>query len=111
MHLGNFFHESASLSGVITQEYVALRVSPGVWRAGGGGGELKHGGPDESFYRERVNRAQAHILGSLALSPVRDPCPTADTNILAFKIGSRQVWVMVLVAGILSCSDIRTGRV
>lgn len=48
---GNFFHESASLSGVITQEDVAFRVSPGVWRAGGGGGELEHGGPDESFTR------------------------------------------------------------
>lgn len=35
---GNVFHESASLSGVITQEDVALRVSPGVWRAGAGVG-------------------------------------------------------------------------
>lgn len=74
------------------------------------GGELGHGGPHEGF-TGRVNRAQAHILGSLALSPVLDHCPTSDTKILAFKVGSRQMWARVLVVGVLGCNDRRTRRV
>lgn len=54
--VGTTQSDSGPLSSVVTPADVALEMSSGVWRAGGGGGELEleHGGPGEGFPRGRA---------------------------------------------------------
>lgn len=64
VHLGPSFHESASLSCVITWAGVVLGVSPGIWRSRGGGG-LWNLVAWWWLCWGRVSRRQCHIPGSL----------------------------------------------